>query len=83
MPAYALGGLLEVDKHGRFLFAFVFSYLGHAALRDRAVAIVGDLQRVLPAEVRAGECAAMSAVRQVETDAANPRSPRRSNPRSA
>ncbi|WP_372624919.1 phage holin family protein [Falsiroseomonas sp.] len=37
---YALGGLLEFNEYGRFLFAFVFGYLGQAALHDLAVAIL-------------------------------------------
>jgi hypothetical protein len=37
---YALGGLLEFNEYGRFLFAFVFGYLGQAALHDLAVAII-------------------------------------------
>lgn len=37
---YALGGLLEFNEYGRFLFAFVFGYLGQAALQDLAVAII-------------------------------------------
>jgi hypothetical protein len=37
---YALGGFLEFNEYGRFLFAFVFGYLGQAALHDLAVAII-------------------------------------------
>ncbi|WP_270934577.1 phage holin family protein [Falsiroseomonas oryzae] len=37
---YALGGLLEFNEYGRFLFAFVFGYLGQAALNDLAVALL-------------------------------------------
>ncbi|MBR0670740.1 phage holin family protein [Neoroseomonas soli] len=37
---YALGGFLELNEYGRFLFAFVFGYLGQAALHDLAVAII-------------------------------------------
>ncbi len=37
---YALGGLLEFNEYGRFLFAFVFGCLGQAALHDLAVAII-------------------------------------------
>jgi hypothetical protein len=37
---YALAGLLEFNEYGRFLFAFVFGYLGQAALHDLAVAIL-------------------------------------------
>ncbi len=37
---YALAGLLEFNEYGRFLFAFVFGYLGQAALHDLAVAVV-------------------------------------------
>ncbi len=37
---YALGGLLEFNEYGRFLFAFVFGYLGQAALHDLAVAVI-------------------------------------------
>jgi hypothetical protein len=37
---YALGGLLDFNEYGRFLFAFVFGYLGQAALHDLAVAIL-------------------------------------------
>lgn len=37
---YALGGLLELNEYGRFLFAFVFGYLGQAALHDLAVAVI-------------------------------------------
>lgn len=37
---YALGGTLELNEYGRFLFAFVFGYLGQAALHDLAVAII-------------------------------------------
>ncbi len=37
---YALGGLLEFNEYGRFLFAFVFGYLGQAALHDLALAII-------------------------------------------
>jgi len=37
---YALGGLFELNEYGRFLFAFVFGYLGQAALHDIAVAVV-------------------------------------------
>jgi CHASE2 domain-containing sensor protein len=37
---YALGGLIELNEYGRFLFAFVFGYLGQAALHDLAVALI-------------------------------------------
>ncbi|MBR0675006.1 hypothetical protein GXW77_02330 [Roseomonas alkaliterrae] len=37
---YALGGFLAFNEYGRFLFAFVFGYLGQAALHDLAVAII-------------------------------------------
>ncbi|WP_270933381.1 phage holin family protein [Falsiroseomonas oryzae] len=37
---YALGGLLEFNEYGRFLFAFVFGYLGQAELNDLAVALL-------------------------------------------
>ena len=37
---YALGGFLEFNEYGRFLFAFVFGYLGQAALHDLAVAVI-------------------------------------------
>jgi hypothetical protein len=37
---YALGGLIELNEYGRFLFAFVFGYLGQAALHDLAVAVI-------------------------------------------
>jgi CHASE2 domain-containing sensor protein len=37
---YALGGLLDLNEYGRFLFAFVFGYLGQAALHDFAVALI-------------------------------------------
>jgi hypothetical protein len=37
---YALGGTLEFNEYGRFLFAFVFGYLGQAALNDLAVALL-------------------------------------------
>lgn len=37
---YALAGFLEVNEYGRFLFAFVFGYLGQAALHDLAIAVL-------------------------------------------
>jgi hypothetical protein len=37
---HALGGFLEFNEYGRFLFAFVFGYLGQAALHDLAVAVI-------------------------------------------
>ena len=37
---YSLGGFLEFNEYGRFLFAFVFGYLGQAALHDLAVAVL-------------------------------------------
>jgi hypothetical protein len=37
---YALGGLLEFNEYGRFLFAFAFGYLGQAALHDFALAVI-------------------------------------------
>jgi len=37
---YALAGLLEFNEYGRFLFAFVFGYLGQAALHDLTIAII-------------------------------------------
>ena len=37
---YALGGFLEFNEYGRFLFAFVFGYLGQAALHDLALALI-------------------------------------------
>jgi CHASE2 domain-containing sensor protein len=37
---YALAGLLEFNEYGRFLFAFVFGYLGQAALHDLAIAVL-------------------------------------------
>jgi hypothetical protein len=49
---YALGGLLEFNDYGRFLFAFVFGYLGQAALHDLAVAIIRHRLNHLPREPR-------------------------------
>ncbi|MBS7790313.1 hypothetical protein KTR66_09915 [Roseococcus sp. SDR] len=37
---YALAGLLELNDYGHFLFAFMFGYLGQAALHDLALAII-------------------------------------------
>lgn len=45
---YALGGLLELNEYGRFLFAFVFGYLGQAALHDLAVAVIRSRAGIPP-----------------------------------
>jgi hypothetical protein len=45
---YALGGLLEFNEYGRFLFAFVFGYLGQAALHDLAVAVIRHRMGIPP-----------------------------------
>jgi CHASE2 domain-containing sensor protein len=37
---YALAGFLDFNEYGRFLFAFVFGFLGQAALHDLAVAVL-------------------------------------------
>jgi len=37
---YALGGFLDLNEYGRFLFAFVFGYLGEAALHDLVLSII-------------------------------------------
>jgi CHASE2 domain-containing sensor protein len=37
---YALGGFLDFNEYGRFLFAFVFGYLGQAAVHDLALVII-------------------------------------------
>jgi hypothetical protein len=47
---YALGGLLEFNEYGRFLFAFVFGYLGQAALHDLAVAVIRHRAGLPPRE---------------------------------
>ncbi len=47
---YALGGLLEFNEYGRFLFAFVFGYLGQAALHDLAVAVIRHRTGLPPQE---------------------------------
>jgi hypothetical protein len=47
---YALAGLLEFNEYGRFLFAFVFGYLGQAALHDLAVAVVRHRAGLPPRE---------------------------------
>jgi hypothetical protein len=45
---YALGGLMELNEYGRFLFAFVFGYLGQAALHDLAVALIRSRAGIPP-----------------------------------
>jgi hypothetical protein len=45
---YSLGGMLEFNEYGRFLFAFVFGYLGQAALQDLAVALIRYRFRIPP-----------------------------------
>jgi hypothetical protein len=47
---YALAGLLEFNEYGRFLFAFVFGYLGQAALHDLAVAVIRHRTGLPPQE---------------------------------
>jgi hypothetical protein len=47
---YALGGLLEFNEYGRSLFAFVFGFLGQAALHDLAVAIIRQRAGLPPRE---------------------------------
>ncbi len=50
---YALAGLLEFNEYGRFLFAFVFGYLGQAALHDLAVAVIRHRTGLPPQDPRA------------------------------
>jgi hypothetical protein len=49
---YALGGFLAFNEYGRFLFAFVFGYLGQAALHDLAVAILRHRTGLPPGQDR-------------------------------
>lgn len=37
---YAFAGMLELNDYGHFLLAFMFGYLGHAALHDLALTII-------------------------------------------
>lgn len=50
---YALAGLLELNEYGRFLFAFVFGYLGQAALHDLTVAIIRHRSGLPPRDPQA------------------------------